>query len=138
MTAGGPVDLGDEAPDRRTLIRRVCPEAVLRDGGLAHRFGIHRAGRDLPAFAVRYGGEVFAYVNSCPHRGTSLDWQPGEVFEESGLYLICATHGALFEPDSGRCIAGPCHGAHLQGIPVRLEAGHVVLQHDIMANITDD
>jgi len=77
------------------------------------------------------------YVNICPHRGTSLDWQPGEVFDETGLYLICATHGALFEPDSGLCVAGPCQGAHLQKIPVKIEGGQVVLAHDILSNSND-
>ena len=100
-------------------------------------FGISRHGRDLPAFAIAYDGVVHAYVNVCPHRGTSLDWQPGEVFDESGLYLICATHGALFEPDSGLCVAGPCQGACLQKIAVRLEGDHVVLEHDILSNFTD-
>ncbi len=118
-------------------IRRVCRREQLAEGGKALRFGIGRHGNDLPAFAICYDGGVHAYVNVCPHRGTSLDWQPGEVFDESGLYLICATHGALFEPDTGICIAGPCQGARLQRIAVRLEADHVVLEHDILSNFTD-
>src|SRR6185312_16085931 len=51
--------------------------------------------QSLAAFAVRVlGGMVRVYVNRCPHMGTELDWQPGDFFEESGLYLVCATHGA--------------------------------------------
>ncbi len=126
-----------DAAKRIDRIRRVCLREDLREGGTAVRFGIIRSGRDLPAFVVAYDGEVHGYVNICPHRGTSLDWLPGEVFDESGLYLICATHGALFEPDSGLCIAGPCQGAHLQKIPLKLEADHVVLEHDILVNARD-
>ena len=126
-----------DADSRVVLIRRVCRRDQLPEGGKAVCFGIRRQGQELPAFAIAYDGEVRAYVNICPHRGTSLDWQPGEVFDESGLYLICATHGALFEPDSGLCIAGPCQGACLQKIPLRLEAGYVVLDHDILSNFTD-
>lgn len=122
---------------RLVLIRRVCRRDALTDGGKASSFGVSRQGRALPAFAVAFAGAVHAYVNICPHRGTPLDWQPGEVFDESGLYLICATHGALFEPESGRCVAGPCQGAHLQKIPVRQEGEYVVLAHDILSNFTD-
>jgi len=122
---------------RIVLIRRVCRRDALADGGRARGFSVSRPDRSLPAFVVLYDGTLHAYVNICPHRGTPLDWQPGEVFDESGLYLICATHGALFEPESGRCIAGPCQGAHLQKIPVRQEGDYVVLEHDILSDFTD-
>ena len=126
-----------DAEKRIDRIRRVCRREELPDGGTAIRFGIIRNGRDLPAFVIAYDGEIHGYVNICPHRGTSLDWQPGEVFDESGLYLICATHGALFEPDSGLCIAGPCQGASLQKIPVTLDGDQVMLAYDILSNSTD-
>lgn len=118
-------------------IRRVCRYEQLSDGGKAVRFGIVRHGKEFPAFAIAFDGGVHAYVNVCPHRGTSLDWQPGEVFDETGLYLICATHGAQFEPDTGFCVAGPCQGAHLQKIPLAIEADHVVLVHDILSTFMD-
>ena len=126
-----------DADPRIDRIRRVCRREQLADGGKAVRFTIAGQGQSLPAFVIAHDGDVRAYVNICPHRGTSLDWQPGEVFDESGLYLICATHGALFEPDTGLCIAGPCQGACLQKIPLRLETDHVVLEHDILGNFTD-
>lgn len=123
---------------RLTMIRRVCPRAALAEGGRAVGFSIKRGGNSLPAFAIAYDETVHAYVNICPHRGTSLDWQPGEVFDESGLYLICATHGALFEPATGQCIAGPCQGAQLPKIAVKQEGVHVVLVHDILADFQGD
>lgn len=123
--------------ERLVLIRRVCRRDALVDGGKAVGFSVTRAGRDLPAFAIAHAGQAHAYVNICPHRGTPLDWQPGEVFDETRLYLICATHGALFEPQSGQCIAGPCQGAYLQKIPVREDGDHVVLEHDFLSNFTD-
>ncbi len=126
-----------DAEKRIDRIRRVCRRDDLLEGGTAVRFGIIRNGQEVPGFAVAYDGRVHGYVNVCPHRGTSLDWQPGEVFDESGLYLICATHGALFEPDSGLCVGGPCHGAYLQKIPLKFEADHVVLEHDILINARD-
>jgi nitrite reductase/ring-hydroxylating ferredoxin subunit len=126
-----------DADPRIDRIRRVCRREQLADGGRAVHFAIASQGQALPAFAIAHDGDVRAYVNICPHRGTSLDWQPGEVFDESGLYLICATHGALFAPDTGLCVAGPCQGAYLRKIPLKLEAGNVVLEHDILADFTD-
>ena len=108
--------------------RVVCESAALREGGTGFRFDLVRQERILPAFAVRFDGEVRAYANICPHRGTELDWQHGEFFDESGLYLICATHGATFDPSSGLCIAGPCAGQRLVPIAIREESGRVVLE----------
>jgi len=93
--------------------KTICQRDVLRDGGKAARFQFEFDGRVVQAFAIAHAGEIYAYANSCPHRGTELDWHHGEVFDESGLYLVCATHGAIFEPDSGRCVGGPCQGASL-------------------------
>jgi nitrite reductase/ring-hydroxylating ferredoxin subunit len=45
-----------------------------------------------------------------------MDWRPGQFFDESGRWLMCATHGALFEPSNGHCVAGPCVGKAL--IPI--------------------
>ncbi len=115
---------------RLKSIKFVCQRHELADGGPAARFSIRRGDRTLPAFAISYAGNVHAWVNVCPHRGTSLDWQPGEVFDDSGLYLICATHGALFQPDTGLCVDGPCRGASLSAVPVVLQDGDVRLMHD--------
>ena len=86
-------------------------------------------------FAVRYRGKVCAYVNRCPHAGTELDWQPGEFFSLGGLYLICSTHGAMFEPASGYCIAGPCQGASLALLQVREQHGQVILEESSSSSV---
>jgi nitrite reductase/ring-hydroxylating ferredoxin subunit len=51
----------------------------------------------------------------------------GEFFESSGLYLICTTHGATYEPDTGHCIAGPCKGQRLKALEVVETDGNVYL-----------
>ena len=118
--------------------RVICRLDDLAEGGRAVKFTIASGepAFQTPCFAIAFNGTVYAYVNSCPHRGTELDWQPGEVFEETGLYLMCATHGALFEPDSGLCVAGPCHGARLQSLAIDLCGNDVVLS-DRSANSGD-
>ena len=93
--------------------RVICRTETLAEGGLGVRFPIAEA---TNGFVIRFRGSVRAYVNRCPHMGTELDWQPGELFDASGAYLVCSTHGALFEPLTGYCVAGPCRGASLQEI----------------------
>lgn len=108
----------------------ICPRSDLlgeKSGGKAHRFEILRNARKIPCFAIAFEGSIYAYVNQCPHQGTELDWLPGEVFDDDGLYLICATHGAVFEPDSGLCCGGPCRGASLERLDIDEVEGNVVL-----------
>ncbi len=107
--------------------RLICPSAALADAGPGVRFRLARRDGEEAAFAIRYAGIACAFVNRCPHAGTELDWQPGEFFEESGLYLICSTHGALFEPIHGNCVAGPCRGESLQPIEIGERDGGVFL-----------
>jgi nitrite reductase/ring-hydroxylating ferredoxin subunit len=110
--------------------RLICASAELREGGPGVRFTLRtdsRTGFEQTGFAVRFGGKAWAYVNRCPHQGTELDWQPGEFFEESGLYLVCSTHGAIFQPQSGFCVAGPCRGASLEPLQLGEQEGQVFL-----------
>lgn len=108
----------------------ICRSAELPEGGRGVRFALAGEGGEEKGFAVRHRGTVRAFVNRCPHMGTELDWQPGEFFEETGLYLVCSTHGALFEPHNGFCVAGPCRGASLQPLEIRESDGEVHLLND--------
>ena len=56
-----------------------------------------------------------------------LDWEPGEVFDLDGEYLICANHGALYEPETGACAGGPCNGVGLEPLIVVETEGKVYL-----------
>ena len=107
--------------------RVICASAALEEGGKGVRFRLQPGDADERGFVVRYDGAPRAYVNRCPHAGTELDWQPGEFFEEAGLYLMCSTHGAMFDPGSGLCIAGPCKGECLEPIHVEEHDGHVII-----------
>ena len=40
-----------------------------------------------------------------------MDFQANRFFDTTGQWLICATHGALYAPSTGRCMNGPCRGA---------------------------
>ena len=106
--------------------RLICACADLQDGRLGARFWVERGGVRLPAFAIRHRGRVYAYLNRCAHLGIELDWQEGHFFDDSGVYLVCSMHGALFAPETGRCIAGPCYSAALTPVAVEEQEGKVL------------
>jgi nitrite reductase/ring-hydroxylating ferredoxin subunit len=81
-------------------------------------------------FVVRKHGEVYAYLNRCPHTGGPLDWVPDQFLSLDGQHIQCATHAALFRIDDGFCIAGPCSGQSLAQLPVIVKDGEVCLRED--------
>ena len=102
-------------------------EATELPAGRTAVFRLTCGGRTVHGFAVNHEGRPHAYVNSCPHVGTPLDLFPNEFLDEEGRLLVCSTHGALFEPDSGFCIGGPCAGDHLAPLPMRVEGDQFVV-----------
>jgi len=105
--------------------------ADLTDGGDGLRFTVRAATGDVPAFAIRYRGAVHAYLNVCAHQHIELDWLPGAFFDADGETLVCSLHGAHYEPDSGRCVAGPCVGASLTRVPIHVRGdGAIVVAGD--------
>lgn len=112
--------------------RPVCASDSLADGGEGARFVWPRRPAyrgatvvDEPGFVVRHAGVARAYLNRCAHAPVEMDWPAGRFFDESGLYLVCASHGATYRPEDGLCVAGPCRGKRLQPLVVRESAGRV-------------
>jgi nitrite reductase/ring-hydroxylating ferredoxin subunit len=103
-----------------------CAADALAPGQTAV-FELRVRGRTVRAFLVNHGGGHHAYVNRCPHAGTTLDAWPNEFFTEDGGYLICATHGAVFAPDTGICVEGPCPGQRLEPLPVTRRGDELVV-----------
>ena len=90
-------------------------------------FRLERAGRAVSGFVVNHDGHFRAYVNCCPHVGTPLDLWPNDFFAEDGRTLICSTHGALYEPATGYCTAGPCAGDSLTRLPLRRDGDTIIV-----------
>ena len=109
----------------------VCDSAAIESGGTGCKFSVSRGGMAHPAFAIRYEGKAYAYLNRCAHLMLQMDYGNGEFFDADGEYLVCANHGAMFEPASGLCINGPCYGARLISLSVEDRAGKVVLTDDL-------
>lgn len=109
-------------------VRLICASGDVAESGKGFRFSIDRGGRQVPAFVIRFNGQVYGYLNECAHVPAELDWMPGEFFDDSKLYLICSIHGALYAPDSGRCLGGRCQGRGLKALPVREVDGMILLE----------
>ncbi|WP_295542548.1 Rieske 2Fe-2S domain-containing protein [uncultured Pseudacidovorax sp.] len=88
----------------------LCRSADLVDGGTAVAFDVVYCGQTCRAFAVRWQGTPHAYLNRCTHVAMEMDYQEGRFFDDTGRWLLCATHGAAYEPDTGACAGGPCRG----------------------------
>jgi nitrite reductase/ring-hydroxylating ferredoxin subunit len=89
----------------------LCPSAELQDSALAVPFDVVCDGETCRAFAIRFEGQAHAYLNRCTHVEMEMDYQPNRFFDDSGQWLICASHGAMYAPDTGEGVAGPCNGA---------------------------
>lgn len=107
-------------------MRRLCRLADLPDPGSA-RFELPEHPYGYSLCLVHVDGVVAAYINSCPHTDAPMDWSPGEFLTSNGRYIQCSLHGALFEPDTGACVAGPCRGDQLRMVPTVIDSGIVYL-----------
>lgn len=105
----------------------ICASDALKSGDMGVRFQVKIDGEILPAFAIRHQGNVYAFINQCAHQGVELDWKQGYFFDAEGDFLICATHGARYHPDSGECASGPCVGGELSRLGVVEQDGMVRL-----------
>lgn len=94
--------------------------------GMTKKFLLESEGKTVEAFLVNYEGQLFAYLNRCRHIPLSLDWVDNHFFSEDKRYLVCANHGATYEPSTGECVWGPCYGAFLKTVPLQIEGGEVV------------
>ena len=72
-------------------------------------------------------GRYVAFANVCRHLAIQLDLGDGEVMDDENHQIVCHHHGAIFEPDTGECVVGPCHGDWLWRWRVEIEGGEATL-----------
>jgi nitrite reductase/ring-hydroxylating ferredoxin subunit len=118
-----------KASRMRTHTRRRVRYRVARtdeiDPGTSRKFIMPIRGIDQECFIINYRGHYHAFVNRCRHVPMAMDWVDNQFFAEEGRYLMCQTHNAYYEPDTGECIAGPpgtC-GKLLYRVPLEIENG---------------
>lgn len=91
-----------------------CREFAIGDGDWPFR-----------GFVVRKGPEVFAYQNFCVHVGHPLNWSANKFLTKDKSAIICASHGATYEIETGNCFAGPGSGKTLRKVEVSVRDGVV-------------
>jgi len=96
---------------------RLCALADIPDPG-GKGFLFREGDQIFLGFVVRRGGVVRGFVDRCPHTGTPLAAMPDRYLTREGDFIICSTHGAMFRPETGLCVAGPCEGRSLWPWPV--------------------
>lgn len=110
-------------------------QAVCQNGGLdGGRFvefnldGSHQGNEEQTGFVFEREGRLYAYLNRCPHLGIELNWVPGRFMDTDDCFIQCANHAALFIPENGQCIAGPCQGDALTPLEVTEDSGTVLIR----------
>ena len=104
----------------------VCKTYDIEDpGSKSFELKIRRKTRSI--FVVKKNGDFFAYRNRCPHTGANLEWQENQFLDLDKELIQCATHDALFQIDSGKCIAGPCVGKYLESIELHIKDDTIYL-----------
>jgi nitrite reductase/ring-hydroxylating ferredoxin subunit len=114
-----------KADSRRKARRKLIARLGELGHGASKKFKMQRGEFEVEALLVNYQGQHYAYVNRCPHVGITLDWVDNQFFTPDQRYLMCANHGAVFEPPSGECVWGPCVGAALENLAVEIEGDKI-------------
>ena len=103
----------------RTAAQPLCGSDELAERGRAVVFDVLLWRAPARAFALRFDGRVVAYLNRCAHVPAEMDWNPGDFLDDTREFIVCAIHGAVYEPGQGHCVGGPCGGGRL--MPLRVE-----------------
>ena len=80
----------------------------------------------LEFFVIRKGAKVFGFVNRCPHAGHALNWQPDRFLTREQDLILCNSHGARFQIENGACVSGPCPGASLESVALRVDKDQII------------
>ena len=104
---------------------RLCPLAEIAEPG-ARNFVLQIREAFFHGFVVRQGDEIRGYVDSCPHAGLPLARKLDGYLTPKKDLIACSWHGALFRPEDGLCVGGPCAGTSLKPWPVRVEDGWLI------------
>lgn len=107
---------------------RLCRLQSLAPGSAAG-FDPQASGEDT-ILVLRWGEQVLAYVNRCPHQGARLEYCKDRFLSADGRHIVCHAHGARFDPQTGRGTLGAGLGQALQPVACHIEDGWVWLAPD--------
>lgn len=109
------------------MLTELCKSSEIDDPG-SKGFQIKRSRRLVDLFVVHKDGQFHAYLNSCPHTGVNLEWLEDQFLDMDNAFIQCATHDALFDIESGLCLAGPCVDDHLKIVSLEIRDG-IIFAH---------
>jgi nitrite reductase/ring-hydroxylating ferredoxin subunit len=107
-----------------TTIR--VPEARSLGVGQATTFDLPDS--DEQGFVIRTPLGLRAFRNRCRHWPCPLDMDDAEFWNDEAQMIQCKVHGALYRPEDGLCIFGPCSGAPLTSYEVREDGEDALVQ----------
>lgn len=113
----------------RQKLVRVGAVKEIKEGG-SRKFSLRGGKNPLEGFVIRFQRRFYAYVNRCRHISLPLDWGDNDFFTPDGKFLVCKNHGALYLPDSGLCVGGPCAGSSLNKVKVSVKDGIVYVSRE--------
>ena len=100
--------------------------------GTAKGFSLTSDSQVQDIFLINRNNRFYAYKNSCPHTGVTLNWQPDVYLDFEEVYIQCAVHGARFEVETGFCVWGPCVNQSLEAIAIKVERNKIYLQDGVI------
>src|SRR4029079_12569424 len=92
------------------------------------KFTYRDEGISREAFLAWQQNQVLCYQNVCRHLPLALDHGGGPLFNAAWPHFVCQNHGAVYEPLTGQCIAGPCVGASLKKLEVEMVGEEIWFQ----------
>ena len=112
---------------RGPWVGRIIARAEEMSPGSVKKFWLICQKVRIDGFLINYQGNYHAYINKCRHMTTPLDFVRFQFLTDDGRHLICLTHGAIYEPNTGLCVDGPCKGLSLIRLPVLVDQGDVMV-----------
>src|SRR4051812_8829096 len=95
---------------------------------MARGFEVRVRGKIVQGILVKKGGRYFAYQNLCKHLAVTLDLKDENFFTHNKEHMQCHMHGAMYEIETGLCVAGPCQGARLSVFEVSEDPTRVIVK----------
>jgi nitrite reductase/ring-hydroxylating ferredoxin subunit len=107
--------------------RIVVPKAATLGDRKTVKFTFTVGDDRKEGFVIARSGKLYAYRNECRHIPMTMDWVENRFLSRDRCYIQCATHGALFEIETGLCIDGPPAGERLRALETEVNGEDVIV-----------
>ena len=115
--------LRPRAPMPGTLLCRI---EEIEDPG-AREFTFGKGKSKFSMFVVKKDGQVYGYLNICPHYSSPLNARAGAFMNEARTRLRCTMHFAEFRIEDGFGVSGAAENCWLDPIPLQIVAGEITI-----------